>query len=401
MDVSDLRYRSRFEEETDTIDGIHFYPTWSKTSEMWDKVIPNFAALSARGYIFNNPMQQKFVELVYPNFTISSETSRGILEFKANKWPSFLPLPVVDSDDTETIEDLATTEAHANVGVDQLDLLVSIAELHESVSTIANVGLKLAKVFKKIRKFNLKAIKGLFSVRDIRDQYLEFRYGLRPMYYDLKSVHDYLQSEISPRRQTARGYSNKTSNRGSDTCTTYGTRYHPTSDIPTANWTSFSRQTSVEMKSRAGVLFAHQFTDNLSKVLAELGVDRPISACWELIPFSFMMDWFANIGDTIRAWEPKPHISSLASWTVTTVTRESSITTLDIELTKVHKYPTTIYDSLISPATAVCRSTTKVRTPGANLSIIPSFDINLSMPKLIDMGAIFHTLVDSRRRQGW
>jgi len=49
----------------------------------------------------------------------------------------------------------------------------------------------------------------------------------------------------------------------------------------------------------------------------------PITA-WELIPFSFVVDWFVNFGDYIQALTPKLGIKGLSSWT--TVIKETKVT---------------------------------------------------------------------------
>jgi len=39
------------------------------------------------------------------------------------------------------------------------------------------------------------------------------------------------------------------------------------------------------------------------------GVDKPLTAAWNLIPFSFVVDWFVNIGDLIQQFEAsQPHL---------------------------------------------------------------------------------------------
>jgi hypothetical protein len=40
-------------------------------------------------------------------------------------------------------------------------------------------------------------------------------------------------------------------------------------------------------------------------MIRALGLDRPISGAWEAVPFSWVVDYFTNIGDLIKAWEFK------------------------------------------------------------------------------------------------
>jgi len=39
------------------------------------------------------------------------------------------------------------------------------------------------------------------------------------------------------------------------------------------------------------------------KTLSELGIINPVSVAWELVPFSFVVDWFLPIGNWINSWD--------------------------------------------------------------------------------------------------
>lgn len=237
-------------------------------------------------------------------------------------------------------------------------------------------------------------------MKNVRDQYLEFRYGLRPLYYDLKGVHDYLKKEVCHDRQTSRGKRVDEYVTAEDFYQKNSFYVNPYSTIPSATGI-FHRKASVKVTCSSGYLYAFQFADNITRYLAELGIDRPISTMWELIPFSFMIDWFANVGDVIRAWEPKPHCSTLSSWCTTTTTLSSTITPTSCRYLSMG-YKSRIVDSgLATPSVASVQLITKHREPSPQVVILPTFDINLSSVKLLDMAAIFHGLRESKRRQGW
>jgi hypothetical protein len=75
--------------------------------------------------------------------------------------------------------------------------------------------------------------------------------------------------------------------------------------------TTYRRDVSHKRKVRAYVLY--EVEAGLSAVLNDFGVlDFPASA-WELIPFSFVVDWFIPIGDWIQAATPKLGVHVITS----------------------------------------------------------------------------------------
>lgn len=377
------------------------------SDEMWDTPTPRFYTRSKNGEVICNYMkQQKAVTILplwastrtwqyrdYPNIVTD--------HWMSPQWPTFLELPGEPEPlSYGYLEQQAVTEANANIGADKLDLITTIGELDETVRTIVSAGIKAVKVFKALRKFNLRAIREKITKKNVREQYLEFRYGLRPTYYDLKQAHDYLRGKQVHNRQTARG-ERSVEDIVEEDLILHPSRYVlPWSTEPLARM-YFRRQSSVKVSSRAGCLYSFQFEDNMSKVLAELGVDRPISSLWELVPFSFMIDWFANVGNHIRAWEPKPHCSTLASWVTTTYSRISRLTLLDCSFYFTNSSYHVLKSEFQKDATATLEAFTRMRVPNPPLNIFPTVDVHLSTAKLLDMVAIYDGLRESKRRQHW
>ena len=74
------------------------------------------------------------------------------------------------------------------------------------------------------------------------------------------------------------------------------------------------------------------FVDNpILFTLDQLGVINPLSIGWELIPFSFVVDWFVPIGDALQSVVPPQGIRALRGWTYVkargTVTEETKRST--------------------------------------------------------------------------
>jgi hypothetical protein len=63
-----------------------------------------------------------------------------------------------------------------------------------------------------------------------------------------------------------------------------------------------------------------KFNPEVTDLLAQTGFTNPANVIWELVPFSFVVDWFIRIGDYLNA------CTKLDNLTVTSVSRTVSIT---------------------------------------------------------------------------
>jgi hypothetical protein len=76
--------------------------------------------------------------------------------------------------------------------------------------------------------------------------------------------------------------------------------------------------------------------DALMKALGLRGRDIP-SLLWELTPWSFVVDWFANVGTWLQAVVPDPSISIRGNWV--TVIRTTEVKYSSGTLIEPHSHP--------------------------------------------------------------
>jgi hypothetical protein len=75
--------------------------------------------------------------------------------------------------------------------------------------------------------------------------------------------------------------------------------------------------TSIDAQVSAGVIYT-LVSDVDSEWLAGFLGTRPrdlLPTIWECLPYSFVADWFVNVGDWLNAVIPSPKISVLGNWT--------------------------------------------------------------------------------------
>jgi hypothetical protein len=128
-----------------------------------------------------------------------------------------------------------------------------------------------------------------------------------------------------------------------------------------------------------------------------MGIDSLIESAWDLTPYSFILDWFVNVGDTMMSWMPNFGFKNLASWNVvrTTETQKTSIVgSYAAEgISGLYKYTTSEFTIGIGSATRIL--TTVERTPNYSLPVIPQYVGKLSPAKLLDLGIILSGLKSS------
>lgn len=162
--------------------------------------------------------------------------------------------------------------------------------------------------------------------------------------------------------------------------------------VPTASSNSLAlraywrRWTETKFTVRAGVLYNVAFSTELAKKLALLGVDRPMSSAWDLIPYSFIVDWFIGIGPFIASWEPKPGCNRLASWSVITQEFWEKLRFTSL----VPYYPGNWYGYQTTPLSDGYRHVKEVtRYANPSTPVLPSINVKLNAAKLLDLAALF------------
>lgn len=119
----------------------------------------------------------------------------------------------------------------------------------------------------------------------IANHWLEYQYGWKPLLSDIYGSAELLARQaVSPRKPHG---SIKVKIPISKTSTVYG----PRSGLPHF---VFDYQSSLHMS--VTVQADYVLDDEASSVLAETGISNPLALAWELLPFSFVVDWFIPVG---------------------------------------------------------------------------------------------------------
>lgn len=177
---------------------------------------------------------------------------------------------------------------------DRAEMGVAVIEFEKSLQMIERRALQLAAAAIAIRKGNFKAAAGLLvhgpdkkrwrhgppsTAKSMASNWLEFSYGWAPSANDIGNAIDVLQSPLKGTRISA-----SVSDSGP---TIYDGSPTPDMYFNTKRW---------DVKKRAVRMGCEVSVSNPNLWLAnQLGFINPASIFWETVPFSFVVDWFANV----------------------------------------------------------------------------------------------------------
>lgn len=122
------------------------------------------------------------------------------------------------------------------------------------------------------------------------DIWMEWRYGWRPFLGDLDDMVRYLGAKLSDRTLTCHYVSTKG----------YAERAYSVMD--TGYPGAYNTIKQIGSRRLTYELYPRFIGDDGSHLLGDLGITNPALVAWEVIPFSFVFDWFWNVSKTIESW---------------------------------------------------------------------------------------------------
>lgn len=377
--------------------GLGTVNTLSIQENMTDVIIPEYRKRSGRGEIFNNPMtkfrQEEHIDIC------SLELNYGIdmlLGCSPAKWvhhrdyryiwnkgvTSLVPYaPIPDyADDLLTKIDQAVAKAHANIGVDKVLAIAMAAEFGKTVSGLAYILKKVFRIYRSVKRAELRRLAKELSFSELQEIYMNARYNLRPLAHDVAGMIEVFSDVPLPGRQTFRASSVLT-----DSATDSGS-YVWLSNSNFSLISPYTQSTYLDISIRAGVLTQ---IETVTKAQL-LGLDKIIETGWELVHFSFIIDWFLNVSEIIGAWTPNFGFKTLTSWVTVNTLLTQLVTFYSPILWEKTVSGQRIHSSNISfsGGTALNITSTVERKPDPTRPIIPSFDIRLDKWKIIDLAII-------------
>jgi hypothetical protein len=165
-----------------------------------------------------------------------------------------------------------------------LDLSVAAAELG-STRRMLNATEGLTRTIEGFRQRKLAVVKRVS--REVSGRYLEWRYGWQPLLSDIYEAADESQRYVANKVQDIRATA---------------TLKYPelTGKVFSAEGVNFPTQVKTQGKTSVAIELRFKTAQDRLDRWASL---NPVSIAWELLPYSFVADWFYNVGDYLRGME--------------------------------------------------------------------------------------------------
>jgi hypothetical protein len=209
----------------------------------------------------------------------------------------------IDSDVQSAISVAATKAWSASKG-HSAGILEDIAEYHQTFGLLRDPLQKGHSFINRIRYKNWSKVErsSLDALDYANSLWLQYRFGIRPILSDINAVLEEFAKPKRPRRVTGRGK--------------YSLTYYDGSRGGTLGTSScevdYTYVDTHNVEIRCGVV-----VDEFVSMAQALGLDASsmLALPWELVPYSFVADWFANVQDFFLAAIPFLTQSPLSQWT--------------------------------------------------------------------------------------
>jgi hypothetical protein len=240
----------------------------------------------------------------------------GRLDKQVNDGPASVFGSFADSDESlsrypgEDPTNQAISRLQSQLRQSSGSLLVTMAEADKTASHIAHTATRLVNAYRDLRKGrlgdfakNLGLTTKVHEVRAYRNQWrrksaqgsdlrqfaastwLEYSYGWKPLLSDV-----YAQAENLARYMTNNGYVVREAKASAHAEKVY-------EELKTEPNLYYKTRKRVVVSNRVSYTVRYRIQDGANKVANTFGLSNPALVAWELVPFSFVADWFLPIGD--------------------------------------------------------------------------------------------------------
>lgn len=188
-------------------------------------------------------------------------------------------------------DSVARTRLYEKAKNQSVNLAQALAERRQLADMLVEIAKKLLKFWISLKAGNLyAAASALFpkSPNQLADVHLMYRYGIKPLVADLKGIVQALATDQDVYYQL------RTSSKKKLPRTLLA-------DVE-GNYNGVRCRTRVYVQGEVKVIYDYRVRiksayDSLINTLSSLGFANPNSLAYELIPFSFVVDWFIPIGN--------------------------------------------------------------------------------------------------------
>lgn len=236
--------------------------------------------------------------------------------------PSFVSVDIANA------ELFTLQKAYANASQASFNGMLFAAEAHKVVSMLRQPFASSQKLLRKIVRRREKLInRGYSASKALSSAWLEYRYGWKTLMLDVSNLADTLikTPRLPHKVLTSRaGYSNQ-----------HGSESDWVNPIQPGDIT-FGGRSAVNIKYNVRSTVRYRIEDSSYNGFLSHGIGVTLhevpETAWELVPFSFVADWFIGVGQWLSTIAPKPYIHLLSNCTSlkTTLSQKDTMSYIEV-----------------------------------------------------------------------
>jgi hypothetical protein len=188
-------------------------------------------------------------------------------------------------------------QAFGEVADQKLNLPILLAEAHKTGAHLLSTARRVIQAYKSFIHGNFKDVSVQLGInpKHAHKTWLEYKYGWMPLLMDVKgSAESFAEHQLGGRPVTF-----KVKAKRRFPFRWVYRQYYQGFGSATADSAYFER--SLTGHYEAHIKMWLEVVDPSVTAAQQLGLTNPASLAWEVIPFSFVFDWFISVGDWLKA----------------------------------------------------------------------------------------------------
>lgn len=196
--------------------------------------------------------------------------------------------------DVQELQKEVSTRCLARRGLSDSNLYESLAEIRSTLRLIRRPLDSLQRLLSRAERLGGR-------VGAAADVWLTYRYGVMPVVRDIGAVIQGLKEKVGNVRRTTRASGNLS-------------RYAYSSQSYVLGSPAYTLLYGIQ-KTDEVIVRAMSLDEYVVSLYENIGFTTKglVTLPWELIPYSFVADWFVNLGDFLQALVPLPGVQQLGS----------------------------------------------------------------------------------------
>lgn len=190
---------------------------------------------------------------------------------------------IVDSSAVRELIDSATNQCLLKLKDEKANIALDLAEGVKTYDMIVSSAVRLIGAAIAVKHGNLKRAANLLGVNSIGGlsrNLLAYNYGWKPLMADIYGGVELIKQQLEPSLLVTARHTSRTS---------------------VMDYAFNTNQKTIKVNAASTCCITGKISDNYKRIASQTGFNvNPLELAWELIPWSFVVDWVLPVGDFIR-----------------------------------------------------------------------------------------------------